>query len=423
MAAASAAVASAGRSTASSTVPGPADGTGGGSATAAAAAGAPVAGSSGGAATASAAPCAAPSDATGVTSNTISIGEIATVTGPVPGLGQTALAAVRAYLAYRNATGGVCGRQLALVNADDGGDAGAYRAAVADMSTKVLGLAGSFAPSDGAGYDIVQSTGLPIVSSIGEPQLATLPTVFNINPPPTQPPPAFAKFRYLVDHGVHTAAVVTLAAAASVAELDKQQAMIEAAGIQIVNRQVLPIATFSFDAAARAVANSGAQYLFFLGADTHDAAMAQSMRGTGYKLLYEEYLTGYGSSYLDIAGAATEGTTSWIRSLPGEDGGANAEQAAFQQWMGTTAPTERQDVFAADAWASAKAFFDALTQLPGPISRQALVAQLHTYTSYDAGGFIGRIDLANDLSNNCVVGMQVEGGKWHRLTPDQGFLC
>ena len=36
----------------------------------------------------------------------------------------------------------------------------------------------------------------------------------------------------------------------------------EAAGIQIVNRQVLPVATLSFDSAARAVANSGADYLF-----------------------------------------------------------------------------------------------------------------------------------------------------------------
>ena len=94
----------------------------------------------------------------------------------------------------------------------------------------------------------------------------------------------------------------------------------EASGIKIVNRQVLPVTTLSFDSAARAVANSGADYLFFLAADTHDAAMARSMDGTGYHLKFQEYLTGYGSNYLDIAGTAVEGTTSWIRALPAEDG-------------------------------------------------------------------------------------------------------
>ena len=74
-------------------------------------------------------PCSAPSDAPGVTDDEITLGTISSLSGPVPGLGASALAAAQAYVAYRNSTGGVCGRQLVLRTADDGTDNGRHRAA------------------------------------------------------------------------------------------------------------------------------------------------------------------------------------------------------------------------------------------------------------------------------------------------------
>ena len=91
--------------------------------------------------------------------------------------------------------------------------------------------------------------------------------------------------------------------------------------------------------------------------------------------------------------------------------------------MRQVSPDVAMDVFAFEAWAASKAFFDTLQQLPGPISRQALIDQLHTVTSYDAGGMYGRIDLGNENDFGCEVGMHVVGGAWQRLVPDQGFLC
>jgi hypothetical protein len=91
--------------------------------------------------------------------------------------------------------------------------------------------------------------------------------------------------------------------------------------------------------------------------------------------------------------------------------------------MGRVAPGEVRDTFAAESWVAAKAFFEALEDLPGAISREALVAQLKTLTEFDADGFFGRINLGGKRNNGCFIGMQVKGGKWVRLTPSQGFLC
>src|SRR5690349_5567483 len=61
-----------------------------------------------------------PSDDTiGVTSSTITIGQISTLTGPIPGGGKGALDGLKAYVDYVNSNGGVDHRQLKLVQEDD----------------------------------------------------------------------------------------------------------------------------------------------------------------------------------------------------------------------------------------------------------------------------------------------------------------
>jgi hypothetical protein len=113
---------------------------------------------------------------------------------------------------------------------------------------------------------------------------------------------------------------------------------------------------------------------------------------------------------------------SWTRTLPNEEV-SNPEQQAFLEWMDQAAPGVVQDTFAADSWAAVKAMVDSLAALPGPITREGLLAQLRATTTYDAGGFLGPIQLGPKLNNGCAIAMIVEGGAWRRLTPAEGFLC
>ena len=369
-------------------------------------------------------PCSAPSDAPGVTADKITIGTVSTVSGPVPGLGASALGAVRSYVAYRNSTGGVCGRQIELREADDGADNGQNRAIVSDMDAHVLGLAGGLAGGDAGSADVIEAKGIPVVSTAISDGFQNASTVFDLNPPFADVHAVIGKYKWLREQGAATVALVYTAVDQTRSEVEgKQKPQMEAAGIKVVNEQALPLSTLSYDSAARAVANSGADYLFFLADSGASASMAQSMADTGYKLKFAEYLTAYGSNFTDLAGSAAEGATSWIRTLPNEDGGTVPEQAAYLQWMAQTSPEVPADTFAADSWAAAKAFLDSVEALPGPITREALLAQLRATTTYDAGGFLGPIQLGAKLHNGCHVGMIVQDGAWRRLTPAQGFLC
>ncbi len=370
-------------------------------------------------------PCDAPSDAPGVTGDQIAVGSISSLSGPVPGLGASAAAAVRAYVAYRNASGGICGRRLVLKEADDGTDTGRYRSVVSQLVPDVLGIAGGFALGDVGGTEVVADNGLPVVNVPSGDAVTALPTAFDINPPYDNPDAVIGKYRYLRDHGASKVAMVYLAVDQSRAEARVQRRLMEAAGLQIAQVQELPVATLNYDAAARKVANSGADYLFFIGDERSNGSMAVSMHNTGYHLKFAEYFTfSYGADFIDLAGAdAAEGATSWIRTLPNEEAGTNAEMAKFVEWMGRVSPGDVKDVFAADSWAGAKAFFDSLQSLPGPISRKALVAQLAGVDTYDAGGMLGPIRLGAERTNGCFIAMQVRSGTWVRLAPATGFLC
>ncbi len=418
----SSAPAEAARDTAAATGPSPLTGAGG-TATGGSAGGAGAGDARRGAATAASLPCIAPSDAPGVTAEEITLGTINSVSGPIPGFGSSHIASTNAYVAYRNATGGVCGRQIRLLAVDDGADNARFRAAVGELEPKVLALVGGVAAGGDGGLDLIDRHRIPVIGSSVTPGYPGKPTYFGIRPLFPLGDVVIPKYRYLYEQGVRTAAMVWIAAAAAPQEAARHIQLMEAAGIRVVLELALPLTTLSYDSAARAVANSGADYLLFFHDQNGSAAMARSLADTGYELDFEEYIVAYGSRFVELAGSAAEGAVSWIDTLPTEDGGRNPEQAAYLKWMAQTAPGSVLDTFAAMGWVGTKALLDGLTALPGPISREALLARMRATEIYDAGGFLGPIRFGAQLNRGCMVAMTVEGGRWRRLFPAEGFSC
>ena len=334
-------------------------------------------------------------------------------------------AAARAYVAYRNAPGGVCGRELALKTADDGMDNARHRQILTEMNPNILGLVGGIGGGDAGSADTVGQLGIPVSNVPISKPFDDSPVTFNVNPYFADVNQPLPKFEYYHSQGVRKAAIAYTAVDQTRSEINlRQKPQMIAAGIEVVAQIEVPLSTLSYDSAARQVANSGADYLFFLADGSISASMARSMYDTGYDgLKFAEYLTAYGSKFPELAGPGAEGAVSTIRTLPNEDGGSTPEQAAFLEWMQRIAPDQPIDTFAADSWAAAKAFVDNLEALPGPITREALLAQFAAVGDYDAGGLLGPIEYGAQRSKGCVVLMQWKSGKWNRLAPGQGFLC
>lgn len=381
-------------------------------------------GSAGGADRGGAPACAAPSDAPGVSDDEIRIGSISSLSGPVSGLGSSSAAAARAYVAFVNANGGVCGRQVVLTEADDGTDNGRYRTVLQQLAPEIFGIAGGFALGDVGGADLLTAQALPVVNGPSGEAASRVASLFDINPGFADERAVIGKYRWLREQGATKVAISYLAVDQSRFEANLQRGLMEAAGIEVVLQKELPLSTLSYDSTARAVANSGANYLWFIADVNGEAAMARAMAGTDHDVRFAEYYNfAYGTPFAELAGPAAEGTVAFIRSLPNEEASRNEELGRFVSWMGRVAPGEALDAFAVDSWASSKAFFDTLSTLGGPITRASFVEALRGVDTFDAGGMFGAIRFGAEVTNGCVVGMRYQGGTWKRLVPASGFLC
>ena len=238
--------------------------------------------------------------------------------GTGPRSGRDVRRRSRAYVAFRNANGGVCGRQLVLKEADDGTDNGGYRRALEDLAPKVLGIAGGIALGDVAGADLVEKFGIPIVNTPSGTSKSRW--VFDVNPDYPRPNLLIGKYKYLYEQGARTVAMAYLSVEATRREAGVQRGLMEAAGLKVVDTNELPITTLSYDAAARRAANSGANYLWTLFDTQGYASMARAVTGTGYHWLFKDFsYQTYGTSFIDLAGGAAEGVSAWLRSLPTEE--------------------------------------------------------------------------------------------------------
>src|SRR5262249_39075025 len=92
----------------------------------------------------------------GLTPTTLTIGTIATLTGPVAGLFQGAIQGIESYASYVNATqGGICGHQLIVKTADDGTNCTQNQNATQSLISRAFALVAGVALYDGCGATIL----------------------------------------------------------------------------------------------------------------------------------------------------------------------------------------------------------------------------------------------------------------------------
>jgi hypothetical protein len=111
----------------------------------------------------------------------------------------------------------------------------------------------------------------------------------------------------------------------------------------------------------------------------------------------------------------------WLNFLPFEDGStANPELANFLKY------DKKPDGFGAQAWIAGEIFARAINDTmaangndPNSITRANLLKAIKNIHDFDAGGMIPKVDIGNKIGSSCLVGMQVQNGKFVRIDPPQ----
>jgi ABC-type branched-subunit amino acid transport system substrate-binding protein len=362
-----------------------------------------------------------PTDEIGVSDTEITIANISTISGPIAGFGQTGVNAVKAYVNYVNASGGVCGRQLRLLTGDDRLDAGTNRSETQRLAQEALGFVGAVTVVDDGGASILQGTNIPDVGLTIGSQRARLPNNFSPNPiNPDQPGnAAIPIFQHFAGQGITSAAVVWPSQADARARGQGYVHDLQQAGIGTVDTFEVQVTETNYVNVAQQIENKGSQLVITTLEVTGMARLAQAFQQIGYRPQVPFYgAQAYGAKFLELAGEAAEGTTLAITHALFTD--AVPPMQTFLEWYERTAPGSDPDFFAVMSWAAADMFVRAVRAAGGSPTRDAVLQQLQAMTEYTGDGFMAPRNPVAKAMGNCFVIIRAEGGNWVRVEPAGG---
>ena len=363
----------------------------------------------------------------GVTANSITLGNVSLLTGPVPGLFQGAVRGTQAFFNYQNSLGGVCGRKLNLDSRDDQFDVNQNKAQYQDLISKAFGFVGSFSVVDEGGSSVLQAhPDVPDVAYALSHAHFNLPNNFSVQPLP----PGwrlgslnYFKAKFGPDVITHMAYFVEDAQSAKDA-IKGEVAAAQSVGYKFVyNRTIEPTeANFSSDVVN--MQSAGVKGIFMAGEVGAFVRVAKAMKQQGFSVPFANWgANAYDPGFVTSdAAAATNGAIldQQLAMYQGEDN--IPEVQLFNKWykqVGGKTP----DIFAAFGWESARLFVQALGNAGAKPTRASVLAELKKIDNFDGNGMLAPVGPASKRPSGCFMTIKVQNGKFQRADPPSGFIC
>jgi ABC-type branched-subunit amino acid transport system substrate-binding protein len=368
----------------------------------------------------------------GVTATTITLGQIATVSGPVPGLFQKSVDSMDAFVAYINSQGGIDGRKLVVIHKDDGYDCDTYTNDIKSLSTEVFALVGTFSVEDECGAPTLKANPnlADIEADIINPELFSAPNAFAGI---TQPPgfittgyqwikdkfpnditavgslyPTSAAFSEAEEHGAAQSVgykyVYTRGLGLTETNFTSDILRMKADNVKIVDLLPDPVnivATFEQEAAQQ-----GFHPDAVLGATAYD--------GNFFKLL------GSNSAAADNLYAPL-----YFPLFLGQDRATNPALDTYLTWLDKTHPGDSADLFGETSWTAGVLFATAVQDAgkSGPVTQASVVQTITNLGSFTADGLNPATNPGKRIGPSCEVIVGVKDGQFVRIAPATGYEC
>jgi ABC-type branched-subunit amino acid transport system substrate-binding protein len=405
-------------------------GAAGGSSSAGGATGGPAGGGAVGAA--AALPAGGNGGATdiGVTANSITIGNVSDLGGPVPGLFQGGPYGTQAYFDYVNSQGGIYGRKLQLKTVDDQLDCSQNQAAYQNLVNSVFAFVGSWSLDDYCGAQVLAAHPVPAVQQALSVQFQKLPGSYSIDPYNAGAITGyFEYFKAKFPDAIGSVGTIVGNQPAAVQSWKYFRATMESLGYTIKYEDDFPPAQTNFTADVVRMKAQGIKMVFIIAVNAPDLAIfSQEADQQGFKPEVFASPIGYFGSYISEAGGPSVVEGQWIPVVQaqflGEDAGTVPEVALFDQWMKKDFASFPIDQFSNTSWANAALFVQALKAAGPQATRPKLLAALAQIHSFSNNGMFPDTDVASKKNSVCYMLLQIKGGKYVKVdTPPKGFRC
>jgi len=360
----------------------------------------------------------------GLTSDSITIGTVATITGPVPGLFQGAVTGVEAYANYINSQGGINGRKLVVKSLDDGFSCAQEASQVTQALPNVFAFVGSFTLNDGCGARALTNKSTPWIAYGFGDALKTLPTYFS--PAPNHPtgfvtgPFAWLKQKF----GLTT--VGQLYSATGAAETQKAELnAINSVGIKTGYTRGIGATESDFSADVQRMKSAGVDYVEADLPPSDAKILLTEIKQANFhpKLISDAAL--YGADSLKQLGDPTlangvvgpVGFGLFLSKNPAPG------VALMNKWIAQVPNAGSADLYSVYGWASAELFADALKAAGTNPTQQSVLTALKGIHSFDSGGVLPTANVGSQVPGHCWVIFEAKNGGFVTMHPSTGFDC
>ncbi|MBA3653735.1 MAG: ABC transporter substrate-binding protein, partial [Actinobacteria bacterium] len=356
------------------------------------------------------------------------VGNVSIMSGPVPGFGRTSQSAVQAYANYANSQGGVCGRQLKVVNADDRFDTGANRSETEKLKPKVFAFVGGLSVVDDGGAAVLQGTNIPDVGLSLSDARIKLPNNFSTSPIDLADGgngsiPALNYYKQTM--GAKVGAVVWPGQPIARARAQGYVKDMQRAGLSVPYQAEVSVTETNYSGIAAKIQENKVDVLLTTLELSGMASLAKALKQQGYQPKVAAYgAQAYGQQFIDRAKDAADGVVLHLFYDIFENQANNKAVATFLKFFHQAAPGVAPDFFAILAWSATELFVQAMRSAGPKPTRDAVVGELKKVTKFDASGMLAPINPAGKHWANCFLVVKIVSQKWQRLEPaSSGFHC
>lgn len=367
----------------------------------------------------------------GVTGNSILIGNVSDLSGPVPGLFQGAVTGTLAYVNYINSLGGIYGRDLKLTSSDSQTSCSQTESSYSSLAPEVFAFVGSFGLYDNCGAQVLANDQkVPAVQYMLSAQGIALPNDFSVDPLiGGYATGMFAYYRQKFGSSVvQNVGTIYSDIPSAVAQADSINKAAESQGWKFTYSRAVGATETNFTADIVRMQSQGVKLVYVVGATAQiSATLVDEAQQQNWHPIFVMPVA-YAQNFIQLAGASAAngvyGANLYSLFFSPADAAAVPEIALYQQWMQRTNPNQPADLYSMYAWAEAALFVQAVKAAGPDLTQAKVIAALKSVHNFDDNGMVGPADPADKVATHCYVLWQVQNGQFARVdTPAGGYRC
>jgi ABC-type branched-subunit amino acid transport system substrate-binding protein len=355
----------------------------------------------------------------GVTGSSITVGTIADLSGPQPGLYESDIAGASAYFAYVNSQGGVFGRQIKDTAVDSQTSCQGTENAYSSLVPKVFAFVSGLGLYDQCGATVLQShKDIPDFDYALTDQMQSLPNNYNFQPrvSGTQLGPLeYFKKKY---PSATRVGVIYPDVPAAESLWKQEQGGLTHLGYQVAYTSAFSPTATDFTSQVLAMKKAGVSFVLLYGQMQTNATFINDAHQQGFKpAVINDPGVDYDPGFAKIVGDNGNGVyinqglalyfNSSDSSIPGV--------SLYQTWMHRASPSATTNLYSVFGWAQAALFVQALEAAGPKVTRAKVLAAASSIHKFTADGLVAPANVGARAPVACYIMASYENGAWSRV--------